>query len=78
MAPLLSHQPYPDIYHAILSEIKTSPLLLSSGVQQGSDLGPTYFLTYTEGTTDISAHLLLYHLYANNTQTYATGLAVLC
>ena len=53
------------------SSSQTSPLLLSSGVPQGSGLGPTSFLTYTEGTADIfSAHSLFYHLYADDTQTY--------
>jgi len=53
------------------SSSQTSPLLLTSGVPQGSGLGPTSFLTYTEGTTDIfSQHSLLYHLYADDTQTY--------
>jgi len=50
---------------------QTSPLLLHSGVPQGSGLGATSFLTYTEGTTDIfSAYSLLYDLYADDTQTY--------
>ena len=31
---------------------QTSSLLLSSGVPQGSGLGPTSFLTYSEGTTE--------------------------
>ena len=53
------------------SSTQTSPLLLHSGVPQGSGLGPTSFLTYTEGTADIfSAHSLFYHLYADDTQTY--------
>ena len=46
---------------------QTSSLLLSSGVPQGSGLGPTSFLTYSEGTTNISARSLLYHLYATDT-----------
>ena len=50
-----------------ISSSQTSPLLLYSGVPQGSGLGPTSFLTYTEGTTDIfSAYSLLYHLYADH------------
>ena len=53
------------------SSSQTSPLLLYSGVPQGSGLGPSSFLTYTEGTADIfSAHSLFYHLYAGDTQTY--------
>jgi len=53
------------------SSSQTSPLLLYSGVPQGSGLGPSSFLTYTEGTADIfSAHSLFYHLYADDTQTY--------
>ena len=53
------------------SSSHTAPLLLSCGVLQGSGLGPTSFLTYTEDTTDIfSIHSLLYHLYANDAQTY--------
>ena len=53
------------------SSTQTSPLLLHSGVPQGSGLGPTSFLTYTEGTVYIfSAHSLFYHLYADDTQTY--------
>jgi len=48
----------------------TVPLLLSCGVH-GSGLGPTSFATYTEDTTDIfSVHSLLYHLYADDAQTY--------
>jgi len=53
------------------SSSHTVPLLLSCGVLQRSGFGPTSFLTYTEDTTNIfSIHSLLYHLYADDTQTY--------
>jgi len=43
----------------ITASSQTCPLSLSSGAK----IGPTTFLTYTEGTTDIFfAHSLLYHL----------------
>ena len=69
MVPLLSHPVPTARRHFTTASSPTSPLLLSSGVPRGSGPGPASFLTYSEGTTDISTHSLLCHLYADDTQT---------
>ena len=57
---ILPIAPRPKLLHPL----KTAPVLLTSGISQVSGLGPTTFLTYTEGTTDIfSVYSLQYHLY---------------
>jgi len=50
---------------------RSLPFTLSSGVPQGSCLGSTQFITYTDDTTDIFPNYSIqYHLFADNAQMY--------
>lgn len=53
------------------SSTQSAPIPLNAGVPQGSVLGPVEFVAYTEDTSGVlSAHDVLYHLYADDTQAY--------
>jgi len=44
----------------------------TSGVPQGSSLGPAQFISYTECTTNIfSLHSIQYHMFADDSQSYS-------
>lgn len=50
---------------------QSAPIALSSGIPQGSGLGPTQFIAYTEDTTNIfPSHNIQYHLFADDTQSH--------
>jgi len=50
---------------------QTPPMPLASGIPLGSGLGPTLFISYTEGTTPIfPTDSVQYHLFADDTQSY--------
>ena len=54
---------------------ETPPVALTSGVPQGSSLGPAPFISYTECSVDVfSAHGVQYHLFADDTQSYDLSL----
>ena len=46
---------------------QSAPIALSSGIPQGSGLGPTQFIAYTDDTTNIvPSHNIQYHLFADD------------
>jgi len=50
---------------------QSAPIALSSGIPQGSGLGLTQFIAYTEDTTNIfPSHNIQYHLFADDTQSH--------
>jgi len=68
MGPFLPDGSYTGVYHVVKSN---PPIPLASGIPQGSGLGPTLFISYTEGTAPIfSTHSVQYHLFADDIQSY--------
>ena len=68
MVSSLPHRSHPDIHCWLNFYISSPPFF---GVPQGSGLGPVEFIAYTETTTDnFSNHHILYHLFADDTQSY--------
>jgi len=53
--------------HDPTDSTQSAPIALSSGIPQGSGLGPTQFIAYTEDTTSIfPSHNIQYHLFADD------------
>jgi len=51
---------------------QSAAIALNSGIPQGSGLGPTQFIAYTEDTTSIfPSHNIQYHLFADDTQSWS-------
>ena len=52
-----------------MNGIKSSPSLLTCGVNQGSVLGPILFILYTQPLSDvISHHSVSHHMFADDTE----------
>ena len=60
-------------YYVHVEGEKSSVRSLTSGVPQGSLLGPVLYVLYTKTVADtIKAHKVEYHFYADDTQLYVT------
>jgi len=68
MVPLILDGLCTGVYYSVQSDF---PDTTNIRYPQGSGLGPTMFISYTENTTPIfSTHTVQYHLFADDTQSY--------
>ena len=68
MVPLILDGLCTGVYYSVQSDF---PDTTNIRYPQGSGLGPTTFIIYTENTTPIfSTHTARYHMFADDTQSY--------